>query len=84
MPYTEVFFMKTQKIVITALMSALIFVGTYYVKIPLFTGYINCGDAFVLLTAALVNPIIGGVTSPARPAAAAAFPTTFLPLRSAD
>lgn len=60
-PKTEVFFMKTQKIVVTALFSALVFVATYFLTIPVQIGYINFGDAFLLLAGVLVGPWGAGI-----------------------
>lgn len=53
--------MKAQKIALTALMSALIFVTTAYLIVPLVAGYINLGDTFILLTSALLGPFAGGI-----------------------
>ncbi len=44
------------KLVYSALFSALIFIGTQFIKIPLVIGYLNIGDCFVLLS----GYIIGG------------------------
>lgn len=49
---------KTQKIVFTALLTALTCVTTMAVKIPTpLGGYANLGDAIVLLSAALLSPV---------------------------
>lgn len=49
--------MKTQKIVIAAMMSALCCVATMIVKIPSpFKGYLNLGDCIVLLSGWLLSP----------------------------
>ncbi|MBR5251010.1 MAG: ECF transporter S component, partial [Clostridia bacterium] len=53
--------MKTQKIALTALMSALIFVCTAYLIIPLPYGYVNFGDTVILITSALLGPFAGGI-----------------------
>lgn len=42
--------MKTKDITITALMAALVFVGTYFLKIPLPFGYTHLGDGLIILT----------------------------------
>ncbi|MBO5278804.1 MAG: ECF transporter S component [Lachnospiraceae bacterium] len=42
--------MKTKDITITALMAALVFVGTYFLKIPLPFGYTHLGDCLIILT----------------------------------
>lgn len=41
--------MKTRKIVISALISALVCIATIVIKVPCPLGYLNAGDAFVLL-----------------------------------
>lgn len=53
--------MKSQKIVITALFSALVFVATYFLAIPVQIGYINFGDAFLLLAGVLLGPLCAGI-----------------------
>lgn len=40
---------STNKIVFSALFTALIFIGTQFIKIPLSIGYIHIGDTFILL-----------------------------------
>ncbi len=50
----------TQKIVFTALLTALVCVATMIIKIPLPSkGYINIGDAVVLLSGWLLSPLYG-------------------------
>lgn len=47
-----------QKISLSALFTALIFVATYFIAIPMpAVGFINLGDAFVLLSAWILGPI---------------------------
>lgn len=52
--------MKTTKLVITALFSALVFVVTAYLHIPAGPGYVNFGDAFLLVAAVLCGGLSGG------------------------
>lgn len=49
---------------IIAIFTALIFVVTYWIQIPIPAtgGYINIGDIAVMFTALLFGPIIGGIT----------------------
>ena len=48
---------KVQKIVVAALLSALICVATMIIKIPTpLKGYVNAGDGFILLGSALLSP----------------------------
>lgn len=42
--------MKTKDITLTGLMAALIFLGTFFFKIPAPFGYVHLGDGFMLLT----------------------------------
>ena len=42
--------MKTKDITLTGLMAALIFIGTFFFKIPSLFGYNHFGDGFMLLT----------------------------------
>lgn len=50
----------TQRIVFTALLTALVCVATMIIKIPLPSkGYINIGDAAVLLSGWLLSPLYG-------------------------
>lgn len=49
----------TKKITYTSLMMALVFVGTFIIKIPTIKGYIHLGDAFVLLSGLLLGPSYG-------------------------
>lgn len=48
---------KVQKIVVAALLSALICVATMIIKIPTpLKGYVNAGDGFILLGASILSP----------------------------
>ena len=44
---------KTIDITTTALMAALVFLGTYIFKIPTISGYVHLGDCMILLTVGL-------------------------------
>lgn len=51
---------KTRKIVISAMLAALVCVGTMIIKIPLpGSGYIHLGDGVVLLAAGMLSPLYG-------------------------
>ena len=51
---------KTKKIVITALMAALVFIATTIIKVPTFLkGYLNLGDCIVLLAGWTLSPMYG-------------------------
>lgn len=55
---------KIRKLVFAALFTALCCVATMVVQIPSPTGgYLNAGDAFVLLSAFLLGPVWGAVTA---------------------
>ncbi|MCD8301324.1 MAG: ECF transporter S component [Clostridiales bacterium] len=44
---------RTSDITMTAMMAALVFLFTYFLKIPIPTGYIHVGDSIILLTVCL-------------------------------
>ena len=50
---------STKKLVLTALFTALIYIGTRYIQIPLPLGYFNVGDCFILVLAWSVGGIYG-------------------------
>ena len=50
---------QTKKLVISALMAALICVATWLIKLPMPMGYIHVGDAPVILAAFLLSPGYG-------------------------
>lgn len=54
--------MNTRKLVLTGLMTALVFAVSYVVQIrvPGLTGYYGIGDSIILLTASLLGPIPAG------------------------
>lgn len=55
---------QTKKIVLCALLTATVALATSVFRIPLpLVGYINLGDAFVLLAAYLLGPVYGAVAS---------------------
>lgn len=47
----------TKKVIMSSLLSALTFVATIILKVPTFNGYINLGDALVLLCGWLMSPL---------------------------
>jgi len=51
---------KTHRIVLSALFIGLTFIFTYFVRIPFPTGgYFNVGDAFIIISAILIDPFAG-------------------------
>ena len=56
--------MSTRKIVMTAVLTAIITLTTIVIQIPSpMSGYVNLGDVFVLLAAFLLGPIFGTVAA---------------------
>ena len=53
--------LTTRKIVLTALLTALVTVFTMFVRIPLPLGYVNLGDAFIFLAVFLLGPVLGTI-----------------------
>ncbi len=51
--------LTTKRLVLTALFTALITVATMFLRIPLPLGYVNLGDAFILLSVFILGPILG-------------------------
>ncbi len=51
--------MKTKKLVMAALLAALVCVATMIVKIPSPKGYVNLGDSIVLISGWLLSPVYG-------------------------
>lgn len=55
---------SVRKIVVSALFSAIVFVTTLLVQIPLpFNGYVNAGDGFILLSGFILGPVYGGLAA---------------------
>ncbi len=51
---------RTQRLVLAALFTALSFIFTFFVKIPFPSGgYFNIGDAFIILSAIVIDPFTG-------------------------
>jgi uncharacterized membrane protein len=44
-----------QSIALCGIMAAIIFIATYALKIPMYTGYIHLGDGFILLSGAILG-----------------------------
>ena len=42
-------------IALSGILAAIIFVATYVLRVPIFTGYIHLGDGFILLSAAILG-----------------------------
>lgn len=55
--------LTTKKLVVTALFTALTMVATMFIRVPLPLGYVNLGDAFVLLSVFILSPILGTVAA---------------------
>ena len=53
----------TKKLVITALLTALTTIATLFIRIPLPLGYVNLGDAFVLLSIFILGPLFGTISA---------------------
>ena len=53
----------TKKLVLAALFTALTTIATAFLRIPLPLGYVNLGDAFVLLSAFVLGPLYGGIAA---------------------
>lgn len=54
---------NTKKLVLTALFTALTMVATLMIRIPLPLGYVNLGDAFILLGVFVLGPVYGGIAA---------------------
>ncbi|MDK2961594.1 MAG: hypothetical protein PWP20_720 [Eubacteriaceae bacterium] len=54
---------QTKKLTYTALLTALTFIMTSAIKIPLLTGYIHPGDGAVLLSAYILGPFGGMIAA---------------------
>ena len=52
--------MSTRKISFTAMMAALVFTGTFFLKIPFPFGYTHLGDGLIILSVDLLGPA-GGI-----------------------
>lgn len=59
--------MKRKELVYCALGIALVFITTFFIKIPAAHGYFNLGDAVILLFASIISPLasflLGGIGS---------------------
>lgn len=55
--------LTTKKLVLTALFTALTMVATMFIRVPLPLGYVNLGDAFVLLSVFILGPIYGTIAA---------------------
>ena len=55
--------MTVKDITVTALMAALVFAGTYYLKIPIpaMGGYIHLGDSMIFLTVCILGKKEGAI-----------------------
>jgi len=48
--------LTTRKLMTTSMAAALIFLGTFVLKIPIITGYIHLGDGVILALSAVMGP----------------------------
>ena len=55
--------LSTKKLVFTAILMALTTISTMFIRIPLPLGYVNLGDAFVLLSVFLLGPVCGTISA---------------------
>ncbi len=55
--------MKVKKLVLAAVFTALVWIGTMVIKIPTINGYIHPGDGFVLLAGFLLGPYYGAAAA---------------------
>jgi uncharacterized membrane protein len=53
--------LSTKKLIMTALLMALTMIATMFIRIPLALGYVNLGDAFVLISVFLLGPLWGTI-----------------------
>jgi len=53
--------MSTKKFTLTAMLTALVCIATMLIRIPSPNGYINAGDAVLLLSAFLLGPVSGAI-----------------------
>lgn len=52
---------RTKKLTFCALFAALIFVATFFIRIPIAIGYLNAGDGLIILTGAFLGGIPGAI-----------------------
>lgn len=55
--------MKTKRLVLAAVFTALTCMGTLVIKIPFINGYLHPGDGFVLLSGFLLGPWYGAIAA---------------------
>lgn len=55
--------LSTKKLILTALFMALTTLSTMSIRIPLPLGYVNLGDAFVLLSVFVLGPLYGTISA---------------------
>ena len=53
----------TKKLVMTALFTTLILISTMFIRIPIALGYVNLGDAFILLAVFIMGPVYGTIAA---------------------
>ena len=54
---------RVRRLTAAALSAALCYVATTFLRVPTALGYINLGDAFVLLSGGLFGPLYGGLAA---------------------
>ena len=55
--------MTTKRMVYMALLSAVVFISTFIVKVPIPNGYVHLGDAAVFLCGYILGPVFGGIAA---------------------
>ena len=55
--------LSTKKLIFTAIFMALTTISTMFIRIPLPLGYVNLGDAFVLLLVFILGPVCGTISA---------------------
>ena len=53
----------TKRLVMTALFTTLVLIATMFIRIPIALGYVNLGDAFILLAVFILGPIYGTIAA---------------------
>lgn len=54
---------RTKKITLSAMMAAMVFVATFFLKVPLPQGYAHIGNCFVLLSGWILGPVYGALAA---------------------
>lgn len=54
---------KTKTITLSAMLAALVFIATFFLKIPLPQGYAHLGNCFVLISGWVLGPVYGALAA---------------------